>query len=259
MDISIIIVNFKSRNYLTNCIKSIHKNTIAASYEILIVNNDIEKLTIPENNEQLKIIEHNKNTGFACACNLGAKYANGKILLFLNPDTEIISGNLDYLISAFSDQSIGIVSPRLLTDKKNIQEWSSGYNITLFEIILNNIGLIQSKELWQENATKKPDWVSGASLAIANDLFKKVGGFDENFFMYFEDVDLCKRITEIDLGIEIIPSIEILHLGGKSFSDSIMQKKLYYSSQDYYFKKHYPPLSLRTLQLLRNTVSLFKK
>ncbi len=259
MDISIIIPNYQSEHYLSSCINSLLKHVDDVLYEIIIINNDSKKINVDLVNKNIRIVENNHNDGFAKACNRGALLAQGKILFFLNPDTNFEKGNIQNLISAFSDSSVGAVSPQLLTIDNEIQPWSSGYEITLFEIILNKLGFVSSKKLWKKNTNAVPLWISGAALAISKNLFEKINGFDENFFMYFEDVDLCKRITSQGLRILILPSVQILHLGGQSFSNSNQQKKDYYTSQDYYFKKHFSLFPVLALKVFRNIFLFLKK
>ena len=259
MDISFIILNYKSEHYLIDCIKSLRENiSSAVSHEIIIINNDSNKIqSIPEDSN-LHIIENGINDGFAKACNKATSLAKGKILFFLNPDTKIISGDFLDLINAFTDSDTGIVSPELIMRDGKIQPWSTGYNITLWEIICNNLGSTRSRQLWTNDNKNNPDWTSGAALAINNKLFTKIKGFDENFFMYFEDVDLCKKVTNLNLKIKILSSIKILHFSGQSSSSLSQQKKYYYKSQDYYFKKHFGLFSMLLLRVLRNSISLLK-
>lgn len=259
MDISIIIPNYKSERYLSPCVKSLLAHTLDVSCEIIIINNDTAHIKSILPGKNLHIINNETNEGFARACNKAAAIAQGKMLFFLNPDTRIISGSIKSLADTIHDSSVGIVSPQIITPSGEIQAWSAGYEISLWEILCNNFGFIRSKRLWEKNSKAQPDWTSGAALAINQSLFKKITGFDENFFMYFEDVDLCKRVRDESLKILILPSVQVLHVGGQSSSCSIQQKKYYYASQDYYFKKHFGLFSLFFLTLLRRLALPFKK
>ena len=259
MEISIIILNYKSEHHLENCIASLQKNLFGISHEIIIINNDSASIKVLAPTENLHIINNKKNDGFAKACNKGAAIAHGKILLFLNPDTKLLSGNVMDLIMAFHDPSVGVVSPQLITTWGEVQEWSVGYELTLAEILRNNLGFVRSKKLWKKDVATQPDWTSGAALAITKDLFEEIEGFDEKFFMYFEDVDLCKRVREKSLKIITLPTIKVLHLCGQSSSSATQQKNYYYASQDYYFKKHFGRFHLFFLKLFRAGALFFKK
>lgn len=261
MDISIIIPNYKSQDCLPRCLDSLRKgiDPEAVKYEIILINNDEVPITTVLTDNTIAIINNPINNGFAGACNKGAAAAQGRILLFLNPDTELISGTITDLISTFDDEKVGVVSSQLILSSGDVQPWSAGCEITLPEILLNNFGFIRSKSFWKKNPKNNPAWVSGAALTIRKKFFQELAGFDENFFMYFEDVDLCKRAREASKTILILPSVKFLHLGGHSCASSAQQKKHYYASQDYYFKKHFGLFSLFLLRLIRGLVLSLKR
>lgn len=259
MDVSFIIINYRSREFLGHCVESIFKHAQSFSFEIIIVNNDEQPLEKILYSDNVKIIEHNINKGFAQAANLGAKKAVGKILFFLNSDTEILNSNIQDILSAFNDLLVGVVAPRLVLSDGSPQPWSAGYEITLLDILKNNFGYIKSKKLWLQEKTSTTDWASGAALAVSKEVFKKCGGFDENFFMYFEDVDLCKRIRSIGKKIILLPHVRIMHIGGQSKLNIKEQKIQYYKSQDYYFKKHFGLFSVYIIKFLRRIALFFGK
>lgn len=251
MDISVIILNYRSQQYLPDCLKSLAKFLQNISYEIIIINNDSCSITSILASKNIQIKDTGCNLGFAKACNLGAKIANGKILLFLNPDTKILYGKVKLVLNEINNPDIGIISPLILSPNGEIQKWSSGFAISLWSIIRNNISLSKDKSLWNNSSTINPDWVSGVAMFIKKTTFDAIGGFDENFFMYFEDVDLCKRVKALGLNIKILSNIKVLHLEGKSSTSKSLQKKIYYSSQDYYFKKHHTFALLFIMKLFR--------
>lgn len=260
MDISFIIVNYRSRDFLKPCLESVFKHARDFSFEIIIVNNDetfLEKMSPSAN---VQIIEHNINKGFAEAANLGAKKASGKILFFLNADTEFLTSNVQEILSAFNyDAMVGAAAPKLVLPDGSPQEWGSGYEITAWDIIKNNFGFIKSKSVWLQDKTAEVDWASGAALAVFKKTFFECGGFDEKFFMYFEDVDLCKRIRGIGKKIILLPHIKVLHIGGQSKSSTKEQKRQYYQSQDYYFRKHFGLFSVYFIKISRSIVLFFSK
>jgi hypothetical protein len=250
--ISISIVNFQSKDFLEKCLASIFRNIINYKAEIVVINNDKEEnleellLKFPE----IKIINQKKNVGFGTGHNIGAKEAQGEILLFLNPDTEILE-DISPVINLFENENIGVVGLKLKKENGEIQEWSAGKETSLWRLIKNNIGFSASRKIWLSSKPIKADWVSGAAFFIRKDLFNKLGGFDENFFMYYEDEDLCKRVRESGRKILYYPLISIKHLGGKSFKKEKKQKQYFYSSQDYYFQKHLGSWQAIALKVLR--------
>ncbi|MDD5397171.1 MAG: glycosyltransferase family 2 protein [Candidatus Moranbacteria bacterium] len=252
MEISFVIVNYQSRDFLQKCLASLRPCLKKKSAEVIIVNNDdaildYDLFVFPN----LKIINNPKNDGFAKACNLGAKAAKGKYLFFLNPDTELKFSNIDEFVLNFNDSNVGMLAPGLLTSEGVPQPWSAGCNINLWDILKNNFGHIASQKIWSSNSASEADWVSGAAFVISKKLFDSCHGFDENFFMYFEDIDLCKRVQQKNKIILRIPQFSVLHHGGQSYTDKKEQKQHYYESQDYYFKKHFGITCSFFLKLLR--------
>lgn len=257
MDISIIIVNFRSRQFLSKCFSSIHKHLEKIEYEIIIMNNDDDILdessfSIPN----VKVINMPINDGFGRACNVGSQNAAGKYLFFLNPDTELLSVNIANLLEKLAQPKTGIVAPKILLSNGSLQPWSGGNEFTLWTLIKNNLKI--EKDLSLNDKVTEFDWVSGAGFLISKELFFLLKGFDEKFFMYFEDIDLCKRVRMLDHSVERINDFSILHIGGQSYNDKNLQKSHYYLSQDCYFKKHFPKYisflvtTLRKILLLIN-------
>ncbi len=249
MDISVIIVNYRSRKYLARCISSVESFLSEVPHEIIIVNNDQENLIL--SNPGALVIENNSNCGFGVANNIGAAKATGQLLWFLNPDTELLSFNQTLIKKLFLNQNIGIVGTSLLTKEKKAQPWSAGIEITPWNIIRSNIGLDKSKLIWNSPTEISVDWVSGGSFLIPKMLFEEVKGFDEAFFMYYEDIDLCRRIKMLDKQILLEPSIRVLHWCGKSAKNKKLQKKQYYQSQAIYIKKHFGVLACACIGTLR--------
>jgi hypothetical protein len=251
--LSIIIVNYQSEAYLQKCLASLFQYNLGIDFEIVIVNNDPEKNLegIREKFPEVVLIDAPENKGFAAACNLGVKNSQGDLLFFLNPDTEIF-GSLDPIIGIFEkNPQIGAIGPKLLEKNGKIQEWSAGVEISLWDLIGNNLGWLRSRKIWESPETREASWVSGAALFTPRKVFSEVGGFDDNFFLYFEDNDLCRRIKQTGKKILYFPSIAIKHWGGKSFRDEKNKKNCYYQAQDYYFQKYHGNFSVFWLKILR--------
>jgi hypothetical protein len=261
MEISIIIVNYQSEVFLKKCLDSLRKNIPTELAEVIVVNNDPVALSLAAdyNFFNLRIINQIANVGFAQACNAGAAIANGKFLFFLNPDTELNFSNIYDLIAKLAEPGVGIVAPKLITPKEEAQPWSAGLDINLWSVLKNNIRPSQSKRFWQNNSASQAAWVSGAAMLISKKLFDLCNGFDEKFFMYFEDIDLCKRVRAQGQQILRLPQFSVLHIGSQSYCESKKQKEQYYTSQDYYFKKHFGFCSLFLLRSLRSLMLLCKK
>ena len=152
------------------------------------------------------------------------------------------------------NSKVSAIGARLVSKNGITQEWSAGVEITLWDIIRNNLGFPASKHYWESKHVISVDWVSGAALFLLRKTFTQIKGFDENFFLYFEDIDLCQRIhTQFpQKNILYYPHITVKHLSGQSSASQKQQKKYYYQSQDRYFAKHRPKWEGFCLKILRS-------
>lgn len=253
--LSVIIVNFQSKRYLDNCLASVFaKIKSQINIETIIVNNDENEdlSSVISRFTDVRLIDNKKNVGFGRANNLGVKFSSGEFLLLLNPDVEIISDNITEVLDEFKDNGqVGIIGGGLIDPTGKSQEWSAGTETGIFDIAKNNLGFPESKKIWQNNKKTQADWVSAAALFISRDLFNQLSGFDEKIFMYFEDMDLCKRAKKLNKKVIFFSSFKVRHHCGGSHNSLKDQKKSYYDSQEYYFKKHKNRFQYYCLKLLR--------
>lgn len=262
MRFSFIIINYKTPDLTIQCLKSIFNKCLFNDYEIILIDNNSQDDSIrkikKEFNNKIKIIENKENTGFAKANNQGAKIAQGQYLFFLNSDTIITRDILNEIEKIFLDnKKIGIISPILKLTSGQNQRAAFGIFPTFFKLITQKtkIELIpnENKELFE------CDWVSGCALTIKHDLFNKIKGWDENFFLYYEDIDICKQINLIGYKSVMATKINLIHLGGQSLKMSPFKRKIYYQSQDYYFKKYYNNITCLLIKIFRFFYSLIIK
>jgi GT2 family glycosyltransferase len=248
--LTFVIVNYKSIIQLQKCLKDLSKVNGAHFFNLIIVNNDKEKITLPKNIFYTqKILEVNKNIGFGKACNKGLSKTTSEFICFLNPDTHSFCNNFADIINTFTNNKT-IISPKILTPTNDVEPWSIGTNLTLLQTIKNHIGL-QNKQ-WLSNQRICVDWISGASMFAKTVFIKDLGGFDEDFFLYFEDVDLCKRAKNNGGQIFFEPNFFLTHTNGNSSKKDIQkQKRCYYNSQDLFFKKHLPTAQKHLLRFCR--------
>jgi len=266
--ISVIMVNFRSDQHLEKCIASLYNFEKNHEFEIIIINNDqeekLEKIKTPF--PKVKIIQTKINLGFGKAVNLGAKEAQGEILFFLNPDCEIKEEIFSKVQQKFTNnQALAALSPKIITQEGRAQAWIFGKKMNLWQLIINNLfgDRASSKEL---KKGKKPAriatqsvageerevfWISGAGMFVRREDFIKDKGFDENFFLYFEDLDLCWRLQDLGKKIIYFPEIKISHLSSGSKISESERKKAYYLSQDYYFQKHFGSFQAKLVKALR--------
>jgi len=252
MNVSIVIINFKVKKELFNCLLSIYPSKQRVSFEIIVVDND-KKNTIEEDLKKqfpkVKYVKSPGNIGFGAGNNLGARYAKGGYLFFLNPDTEVLGGTIDALYKFISSkENVGAVSP-LILDKDGKTSFVQGsqhltllraiFSLSFIHKIFPNSSIAKKFFLndWDKKTIKKTDVVPGTAFMIGKNIFNKIGGFNEKFFLFFEEADLSKRINALGLKNYIIPQAKIIHLGGQSTSKREDIKEIFDRSKFYYFKK----------------------
>lgn len=245
-EISLIFVNFRSARLLRGALCALFrdKSVRDGAVEIIIANNDRSEtwaLRAISRNIPIRIITFSKNVGFGKAANEAARYANAACFGFINPDTEFLSGNIGDIPMIFRKrQDIGILGARLLSDDGNPETWSMGKDITLWQIFRNNLGVSAGKRMWESDKPKSVGFVSGAALFIRKSTFDFLCGFDERFFLYFEDADLCFRARRAGYRVFSFPKIVFRHIRGGSHFSTQSMKQVFYTSQEQYFSKNRP-------------------
>ena len=219
-DVSIIIVNYKSWKHLKNCLDAItHFKQDNFSFEVVIVDNKSNDGKLKEFSaeySQFKFIENSGNNGFANGCNLGAIHSVGKNMLFLNPDT-IASENAIYKMSTCinENENYGIVSCNQLNNNGTFEDVDRIFpgGLTLFGIT-RAIYRLFAKETKQDDEKIFPNWVSGSVVFISRKWFQKINGWNEDYWMYFEDVDLSKKVRDLDGEVVLLKDVNIIHNHG---------------------------------------------
>ena len=252
--LSIIIISYNSKKNLKQCINSVYaKFGDGFSWEIVVVNND-ERENLSDlkiDFSRVKLIDHKKNVGFGAGMNLGVKNSEGEFLLLLNPDTEIATDNIKEILTEFSKEDIGIIGGGIISRNGENQEWSAGREISFYDLVRNNLGMSRSKKIWNSSEKIECDWVAGTALFIKRELFDKLEGFDDRFFMYFEDMDLCRRTRKTGLKVLFYPEFKVFHGSGESYEDERLQKKHYYDSMEKFLLKHSKYLSFLIAKIVR--------
>ena len=263
--ISIIIVNYKVKEELFECIDSIYSSKPKTPFEIIIVDNDevktIEK-DLRKKFPKARYIESEKNLGFGGGNNLGAKFAKGEYLFFLNPDTRVLRNSIDNLFNFIkSNKNIGIVSPLLVDSnlspfktqsKKELTPISALYSFSLLRKLFPYKSIYNDKffDTWDRSIPIETDTIPGAAIMVSKKLFDKVSGFDERFFLYFEENDLSRRIKNLDYKLFINPKSKIIHKVGQSTKQVKNRDKYFTKSRFLYLKKHYGLIKSLPLELI---------
>lgn len=249
--VSIILVNYNGAQVVIDCLHSIQKMLHEVPYEIIVVDNasvDQSVDLIAEKFPTVNLIRQSENRGFGAGNNVGAKVATGKYLFLLNTDTLLTCDVLPHLVEVIeSDPAIGIVAPKLLNSDGTLQI-STARSISLwgeYQDLKQKINYQnpqhQTRIAQQFSMMQEVDIVIGAALLIRRSLFEELGGFDETFFMYLEESDLCRRAQMKGWKIIYTPAVELIHLGGYSVNKTVDRLRLEYRrSQIYYYQKHRP-------------------
>ncbi len=274
MDVSIIIVNYNTKQLLSNCLNSIKDKTKDIEYEIIVVDNnshDGSQEMLKNDFPWVRLIESKENLGFGRANNLGMKNAQGKYFFLLNSDTILVNNAIkDFYDYSESHPGFGALGSILLD--KNLKPCHSYGKFptqlrTLKDALAKYLRFLKDKNKFHPEMNSCPlevEYITGADLWISRNVFERTSGFDPDYFMYFEESDWQKRMDDIGLKRYIIPGPKIIHLEGGSDSSkshiwSPNRLKNFYKSQKIYHHKHFNkwtyPL-FRIAYLVINTPSL---
>lgn len=225
IDVSVIIVSYNTKKLTLRCIKSVLDEGSDLKKEIIVIDNassDGTKGEIRKIKNRCLIIENDKNLGFAKACNLGIKSAKGKYILLLNSDTRVKKQTIKKLVDFANNNKLGAVGPKLLNPDGTVQ--ASVFRQPTVKRAFRQYFLNDHKLLDKyAPGEKKPVCVEVlvmAAFLISPEAKEKVGLLNEKYFMYFEDLDYCKRILEKGLKIYYLPFAEVIHHHGASAGKS---------------------------------------
>lgn len=258
VSLSIIIVTHQSQNDIGACLKSIINESVGLKTEIIVVDagsTDATKSVVHQSCATAKFIQL-RNVGFAASANLGVTQATGDIVVFLNPDATLLDGALGMLEQRFMGQNnIGIVGGYLMSTPETPERWQAMPFPSLRKVLSAHLGGLKNSGLLPSSFLLPPSplvvsWVSGGALSIRKDIFLNIGGFNERYFLYFEDVDLCRRMRDAGFGVFLDPQMRVLHKGGKSTNQE-QRVQAYDRSQGVYFMAHRPTWEYLTLLSFR--------
>ena len=211
MDLSIIIVNYNVKEFLQNLIHSIYKAAQKITFEIIVIDNasnDGSVEFIRDKFPDVKIFANDKNLGFSKANNIGLKAALGKYLLLINPDTLVSEDTFDKMIRFFNDNpDAGLAGCKILNPDGSLQlacrrsfpgPWTSFCKVTGLSTMFPKSRLFARYNLTylNEDQTYEVDAISGSFMMFPREIYEKIGGLDEQFFMYGEDLDFCYRVQK---------------------------------------------------------------
>jgi GT2 family glycosyltransferase len=254
MKLSIVILCWNDLEVIVNCLQSIYTSTHLTEFELIVSDNgstDGSVEFIRKRFPRVHVIENGTNLRFAKANNVGIRASKGEYILILNPDTIVHDGTLDKLVM-FADQhaEAGAFGCRVLNPDGTYQvsgrpfaslrgEWIAALHLRPLGYF-SDWFLSDSYTGWKGETQRMVDRHSGCFILIRGELLKRLGGFDEQFFYYYEDMDLCRRIWEAGYSIIYTPEMTITHLGGQSTKRSPMAFQLDSQITRYrYFYKYF--------------------
>lgn len=261
MDLSIIIVSWNTRDILAQCLRSVFESETARQYEVLVVDNgslDGSVEMIRESYPQICLFSNKDNVGFARANNQAIAYSSGEYVMLLNPDT-VVDNKVIEVLSEFLDDNpdVGAVGPRLLNPDRTLQP-SAYPKPTLAREFwrmfhLDRIHYFAEYPMqdWQVTVSRDVDALMGACFLVRQKVLDQVGFFDESFYIYSEEIDLCTRIRDFGWRITWVPTVSVEHLGGQS-TQQIQQEMFLrlYQGKIQYFRKHHSILEVWLYKLV---------
>lgn len=257
MELSVIIVNYNVREFIEQCLTSVQAAMINLNEEgeIIVVDNNSTDGSIEFLQKKftgVKYITNKENLGFAKACNQGIRISSGKYVLFLNPDTIVPGECFQTCFSFFvSHDEVGAVGVKMMNEKgRYLKESKRGFPspTASFFKLFGLARLFPKSKLFARyylghldaNKNHEVDVVAGAFMMVPREILDKVGGFDESFFMYGEDIDLSYRIQKAGYKNYYLAETYIIHFKGKSSQQKNSDRtRIFYGAMDTFVKKHY--------------------
>ncbi len=268
INLSILIVNYKTKDITRQCLESVLASKTHYTFEIILVDNQsadgsVEALT--KKFPKITIVASHENGGFAKANNLAAKKAIGEYVWLLNSDTIIAPDTIEKLLDAAYKKHSYVASCKLLNQDGTIQPQGGALpslgRIALWMLNLDRFAA--TKDIYQNYRIEpfkhdhEPEWLGGTALLVRRDLYQSLAGLDEHFFMYGEDVEFCLRVKAGHFPIHYFAAPTVVHLGQASGNS---QKAILgeFAGLKYIYQKHQPPVTLFWLRVLLKTGALLR-
>lgn len=254
IDLSIIIVSWNSEKWLPICLQSIFDHTSDISFEVIVIDNNSQDKSVQialNSFTGVKVIENPENKGFAQAVNQGIEASQGTYICLLNPDTQLVDRTMEQMVSHMNTYPrIGILGPHLMNEDETTQP-----SVRRFPKLLDQLMIILklhhlfpdaaplTRYLWRDfnyRVEQQVDQVMGAVFMIRREVVEQIGILDEHFFIWFEEVEYCKRMVDrTDFVTFYYPEAHVIHFGGDSFDkvDMPTKQKWYLRSVKYYFRR----------------------
>lgn len=272
VDVSVIVVAFRTPTLVARCVRSIRDETEGVSVEVLVVENDPDDGTAAALSEaavECTVLSPGANLGFARAVNLAARHARGRYLLLLNPDAHVIDDAVGRLVR-FADRrpGHGLYGGRTLDGQGRLDPRSCWARPTLWSTLCFASGLSslckrhplfdpESLGRWDRDSVRTVDVVTGCLCLVPVEIWRDLGGFDEEFFVYGEDVDLALRVKALGFRPLVCPDATVVHEVGRASATRADKLVLLHRGKVSVFRKHWTPRrATGGVALLRGGVAL---
>jgi GT2 family glycosyltransferase len=269
VDLSIVILSWNVRDLLRQCLESVARNRpLSADHpplatEIIVVDNasgdgsmEMVRAEFPD----VRLIANQANRGYTGGNNDGIAAATGRYVMILNPDTRVLDGALTAMVAyADAHSDVGVVGPQLLNPDGSVQSsrrrfptlMTGLFESTWLQPLAPRNVLRRYYVLDQpDDAIQEVDWLFGACFLVRREVIQQVGALDEDFFMYSEEMDWCRRIRQAGWKVVYLPQAQVIHYGGKSSDQVVAQRHIYFqTSKVRYFRKHHGALTAGGLRV----------
>lgn len=260
-DVSIVVVNWNTRDLLLRCIRCVYDMCADLSLEVIVVDNassDDSVLALQARFPHVHVIENHENVGFARANNQGVRASSTPYVLLLNSDAFLTAGALQVMLDLIRrEPRAALVGAQLRNADGSFQASYTPFpNLWQEFLILSGLGRMLKGHWYPsryDEVKKGPqivDYVDGACMLVRRDAYLQLGGLDEGYFMYSEEVDLCLRLKQHGWQVWYQPAAQVVHLGGASSASRRMERERdMYRSRLRFYRKHYGAFSARILKL----------
>ncbi|MCA0987055.1 glycosyltransferase family 2 protein [Guptibacillus algicola] len=268
VNVSIIIVNWNTKDLLIQCLDSIYKTCGSVDFDVHVVDNNSEDGSVGAVLEQYPdVILYNpkKNLGFAKANNHAIRNSDSNFVFLLNPDTILFEQTLYKMVEYINDsknKNVAAIGCKLLNTDYSTQascrKFPTVLSYSFITLKLHHVfpNFKHYKEYLMDDfdykQVKNVDQIMGACMLIRREVISELNGFDENFWIWFEEVDLCKRIKEKGWDIHFYPFSEMIHYQGQSFNKllTLNRQKIFNKSMIQYFSKHHSKIAVKLLKAI---------
>lgn len=275
LDLSIVIVNWNVRDLLRQCLNSILADLQTCTLEIIVIDNastDGSVEMVRQKFPQVRLIASEVNLGYTGGNNLGITTSQGRYILLLNPDTEVVGDALSQMV-AYMDAhpNVGALGPQLLNPDGSVQSSRRRFPTLCTAFVESTV----IQQWWPDNrilrryyvqdrpddAISEVDWVTGACILLRREAVEQVGLLDDDFFMYSEELDWCRRARDAGWKVVYLPTAQVIHHEGKSSEQVLPFRHIrFQTSKIHYFRKHHGRWAgalVRTFLLLNYVYLLF--